>query len=396
MLMESQYCSHLDLRGITMIVKCKIESPIFIGCGEEYSQLDYFIDDGLANIVDLERAISDLDDINKVDYISELIVSNIDNNKLNLTAKDILESVGLNPYDYIIRKIKSEIKSNSRTRVKKFINQNNSYYIPGSSIKGAIRTAYIFNYYDKNLSELLKILDDRNINLHDKGKELEKHAISKNIQNDFFKYLKISDSLNLDGEFRFINTRRWNYRKKKFDVPINIEGMIKGEFLINIKIEEGFFKNINKRLKTNYNPKNDEEKFNILKNLCNIFSKTVVEFELEKDNPIYLQNFYNKLLADINKNDALYLNLGFGGGFLNKTIYPLLWKNDKNHIYFKKIKKLFISLSGKNKNLKNAWLKANGYLDFPTTKTVYSIYSPYDRRFIPKLPLGWIKIELVE
>ena len=379
-----------------MEVKCELITPIFIGCGEEYSQLDYFIENGFAHIIDLEKAITDLDDLEKVNEISRLIISNTTNNRLNLNAKDILKSVGLNPYDYVIRKIKCEIKSDSSTRVKKFIAQYNSHYVPGSSIKGAIRTAYLFNYYDKNLSELLKILDNRGIKLHEKGKELEKNAISKNIPEDFFKYLKISDSLNLEGEFKFIHTRRWSYRKRKPNVPINMEGLTKGTFSINIKIEDEFFKNINKKLKTNYNPKDGEDKFNILKSLCNNFSKTVIEFELKRNNPYYIERVYEKLLADINKNDAIYLNLGFGGGFLNKTIYPLLWKNDENLIYFRKIKSLFIALSGGNKNLKNAWLKANSYLDFPTTKTVYTIYSKPDRRFIPKLPMGWIKMELVE
>jgi CRISPR-associated protein Csm5 len=240
-----------------MEVKCELITPIFIGCGEEYSQLDYFIENGFAHIIDLEKAITDLDDLEKVNEISRLIISNTTNNRLNLNAKDILESVGLNPYDYVIRKIKCEIKSDSSTRVKKFIAQNNSHYVPGSSIKGAIRTAYLFNYYDKNLSELLKILDNRSIKLHEKGKELEKNAISKNIPEDFFKYLKISDSLNLEGEFKFIHTRRWNYRKRKPNVPINMEGMVKGTFSINIKIEDEFFKNINKKLKTDHNPKDE-------------------------------------------------------------------------------------------------------------------------------------------
>jgi len=224
-----------------MEVKCELITPIFIGCGEEYSQLDYFIENGFAHIIDLEKAITDLDDLEKVNEISRLIISNTTNNRLNLNAKDILKSVGLNPYDYVIRKIKCEIKSDSSTRVKKFIAQNNFHYVPGSSIKGAIRTAYLFNYYDKNLSELLKILDNRSIKLHEKGKELEKNAISKNIPEDFFKYLKISDSLNLEGEFKFIHTRRWNYRKRMPNVPINMEGMVKGTFSINIKIEDEFF-----------------------------------------------------------------------------------------------------------------------------------------------------------
>ncbi|WP_457613864.1 type III-A CRISPR-associated RAMP protein Csm5 [Methanocaldococcus sp.] len=380
-----------------MEVKCTLKSPIFIGCGEEYSQLDYFIDkEKMANIVDLEKAVSDLDDLKKVDEISRLIIQNTINTKVDVDAKKVLERIGLNPEDYVIKKIKCEIKSTSKTRVKKFISQNNSYYIPGSSIKGAIRTAYIFNYYDRNFDKLVNILKGKG----DKGKKVVEDSIGK-IHEDFFKYLKISDSLDLDGEFRFIHTRRWSVKQdKRPKVPTDIEGMVKGTFLIDIKIEDEFFKNINKKLKTNYNPKDDEEKFNILKDLCNSMAKTVVEFELEREkrnkNRLYVEMFYQQLLNEINNNNALYLNLGFGGGFLNKTIYPLLWKHDKNNRNFNWIREIFINLAGKNTKLRKAWEKARTYLEFPTTRTFYSTYSPKDGKVIPQKPLGWIKIEMVE
>jgi CRISPR-associated protein Csm5 len=302
-----------------------------------------------------------------------------------------LESVGLNPDDYVIREIDSEIKSDSRTRVKKFINQKNAYYIPGSSIKGVIRTAYVFNYYDNGRTkELLNILADRKINLDNKGKAVVENAISKNIPEDFFKYLIISDSISLNGEFKFINTKRWNFRTKRFGVKVDVEAMTKGNFEIKIKIDDRFFEEIGKKLKINYKVGDDEEKFEKLKEICNNFSKAVVEFELNKSNPVHVEGFYEKLLADINKNDAIYLNLGFGGGFLTKTIYPLLWKHDKDNKNFRMIKSIFLALSGRNTKLKNAWYKANKYTDFPTTKTVYV------KNNSAIAPMGWIRMEMVK
>ena len=369
-----------------MKVKCKTISPLFIGCGEEYSQLDYFIENDTAHIIDLEKAISELNDLKKVDEISRLIISNTTNNRLNLNAKDILESIGLNAEDYVVKKIKCEIKSDSKTRVKRFIHQNNNYYVPGSSIKGAIRTAYIFNYFDRNFTELIKILKD--VKISDKGKEVVNRAISKNIHDDFFKYLLISDSDFVDGDFRFITTKRWKFANRRLGVKVDAEVMMdKNEFEVDIKINDEFFEKM--KIKLN-KPNNDIEKFEKLKDLCNEFSKTVVEFELKRNNPVHVEKFYEKLLADIRKGDVLYLNLGFGGGFLSKTVYPLLWKHDKENRMFKEIKRVFLYLAGRNTKLKNAWYRANSYLDFPTTKTFYV----KDKSVIA--PLGWIKMELGE
>ncbi|ACV24785.1 type III-A CRISPR-associated RAMP protein Csm5 [Methanocaldococcus fervens] len=377
-----------------MEVKCEILTPLFIGCGDEYTPLDYFIEDGKAKIVNLEKVIANLKDIEKINYISQLIMSNISGNRSEINVKELLESVGLNPEDknYIIREIECEIKSDSRTRVKKFINQNNMYYIPGSSIKGAIRTAYVFNYYyNGRIKELLNILANREISFDEKGKVIVENAISKKISEDFFKYLIVSDSISLDGEeFKFINTKRWNFRTKRFGVKVDVEAMTKGTFNIKIKIDDKFFEEIGKKLKISYKIKDEEEKFEKLKEICNNFSKAVVEFELKRNNPVYVEGFYERLLADINKNDAIYLNLGFGGGFLTKTIYPLLWKYDKGNKNFRMIKSIFLALSGRNKNLKNAWLKANSYLDFPTTKTVYF------KNDSAVAPMGWIRMEMVK
>ncbi|WP_017981045.1 type III-A CRISPR-associated RAMP protein Csm5 [Methanocaldococcus villosus] len=379
-----------------MMLKCSLITPIFIGCGEEYTPLDYYIENNIAHIVDIEKALEVLGNLKSIDEISDYIVKKSIGNRVETNAKDILERVGLCAEDYVVYKIKSEIKEDSRTRVKKFIHQNNRKYIPGSSIKGAIRTAYLFNYYDGKISEIFKILDNKKID--NKGKEIERRAIG-DIRDDFFKYLKISDSIKLEREeFKFILTKRWHIKKKKLTIPNYLEGMTKGEFIINLKVEEEFFKELNNRLNKNFNPKNDYEKFEIIKELCNNFSKTVVDFEIKRDLPIILKEFYEKLKKDIEKNDAIYINLGFEGGFLNKTIYPLLWKNDQNNILFHKIRQFFLDLykpKGKinprnpQYKLYQTWQNAKSYLDFPTTVGVYVKHNRISS------PLGWIKLEKV-
>ncbi|WP_456419553.1 CRISPR-associated CARF protein Csx1 [Methanocaldococcus infernus] len=351
-----------------MEVKATLLTPIFIGCGEDYSQLDYFFDGNIVKIVNLEKALTHLKDTKKIDELCKYIINNVERNRINITAKELLERVGLDPYEFVDMELESEIREDRRVRVKKFIKTNNQYYIPGSSIKGAIRTAYLFNYYKKHISELYEILNDKNISLDKKGKAIEERAIGK-IKDDFFKYLKVSDSLYLDGEFKFINTRRWSYRRKRLEVPINLEAMTKGEFKFKLKIEKEFVEAVNKKLESNY-----KDGFQALKDICNNFSRTVVEFELKKEQPEELYDFYQKLLSDINKNDALYINLGFLGGFLNKTLY-LLWKTDKNCL-----------LSEKEPDLK-VWKSAKNYLNFPTTKGVYV----KNNRIVS--PLGWIKVK---
>ncbi|WP_423792977.1 type III-A CRISPR-associated RAMP protein Csm5 [Methanocaldococcus indicus] len=385
-----------------MILKAELLSPIFIGCGDEYTQLDYYIENNKAKIVDLEKALQDLGDINAINEISELILQNTFGNRVEINAKELLEEFNLNPEDYVVKEIYSEIKSNSRTRVKKFITTNNSYYIPGSSIKGAIRTAYLFKYYDNHFSELLKIINSREIPIHEKGiaaevKAIEgkinikKGRIQKNIQNDFFKYLKVSDSLELTKKkFRFIQTKRLKGTRTTKGIPINLEAYYEGKFKFKIKVEDEFIKKVNEMLETNY-----KDGYELLKDICNNFSKTIVEYELNKRYNKEIINFYKDLLDEINNSNSIFLNLGFAGGFISKTLYLLFWKNDKSLSLFNTIKGFYLNLYKNNRNSFNAWRKARNYYEFPSTKTFYVRYIQ-SRGLVAKKPLGWIKIEGIE
>ncbi|WP_456416596.1 type III-A CRISPR-associated RAMP protein Csm5 [Methanocaldococcus sp.] len=369
-----------------MEVKCKTLTPIFIGCGDEYSPLDYYIEGKMAKIVDLEKAMMSLKNIDDINYLSELIKSYIYNNRLKVNVKELLKEVGINAEKYVIRKIECEIEEHRNIKVKKFINQNGFPYIPGSSIKGAIRTAYIFDYYDdkKRIYELIDILKRKDIEIWKKGEAVVKNAISKNIQDDFFKHLIVSDSECLNGKFKFIMTKRWNIKKRKLQVPIPLEAfMNNNEFNLRIIIKDEFIKEMFKKTERTYKDMDEKKKFDELKRMCNKLTETVIDFELERENNENLKKFYKDLKNKLN-NKEIYLNVGFGGGFLTKTIYLLLWKYDKGNKYLNLMKKIF--RNEKNKNLRTSWNKTYKYYDFPKTKTVYV----KDDEIIS--PLGWIKI----
>ena len=337
-------------------------SHLHIGCGEFYTNLDYYIENGKAKILDIEKMLESLDDITKINKIVNLIRSRIRHNRMECNIKDICESMNINPERFILRELTCKIKKNRRIQVEKFIqNKNIGYYIPGSSIKGAIRTAYIFDYYDdkEKINELVNILKNKKIFPHQKGKCVVEKAIGK-IENDFFKYLLITDSDSIDpSNFEFIETRRYNLKSKTYGNLECKEALKSGVKLVfNLTIKEEF-------------PKSFEE----IKKICNNFVKHIAEFEIKNTKlPRYLKEFYeDKILGKLNDNEA-FLAIGSGSGFLLKSIYILLHKYNKDLNLIK-------NLLPKKRNQ-----KIKNYFDFPQTRVI---------DVEEEKPLGWIKIEKV-
>ncbi|WP_292459993.1 type III-A CRISPR-associated RAMP protein Csm5 [Methanothermococcus sp.] len=347
-------------------------SPLNIGNGDVYSNLDYYIENSKAKIINIDKLLESIDDINKINELVQVIKSNMGNNRVEKDTKEIYESIGLYPEEHILKEIDCKIRKDARIQVKKFINQKGNYYIPGSSLKGAIRTAYIFDYYDKNIDELIKILKNNDIKPYLKGNEVIKTAIG-GINKDFFKYLLITDSNIIPPEnFEFINTIRYNTMdarkgKKSETIPEPKESLKKNsEFKMELTIKNSF-------------PKNFED----IKNMCNRFSRTIIKFEMKNEYlPQGLKDFYkNKILNDLNGNNSFYLTLGSGSGFLSKTVYLLLWKHNKN---LNLIKKMLPLKKGKDKRTGKFLVQpVNDYIEFPRTRVIDSK---------KEIPMGWIKI----
>ncbi|AEH07256.1 type III-A CRISPR-associated RAMP protein Csm5 [Methanothermococcus okinawensis] len=362
------------IKSTKKVLKITTISPLNIGNGDVYSNMDYYIENGKAKIINMEELFENIKDIHKIDELTKLIKHNMNNNRMELSVKEAYESIGLYLDEHILKEVNCNIKMDAKIQVKKFINQNGKYYVPGSSLKGAIRTAYIFDYYDKHIDKLVNILENKKIHDNKKGNEVVKTAIG-GIKDDFFKYLLITDSNIIPPEnFEFINTIRYNTMdakkgKKSNTIPEPKEVLKKNsELRVELTIKDGF-------------PKNFED----IKNMCNKFSKTVVEFELNnKYLPQETIKFYNNLLNNIKNNDnSFYLAIGSGSSYLSKTIYLLLWKHDKGNKkgYLNIMKNIFEK--ERNRKLKASLKGARHYIEFPRTRVLDSNKN---------IPMGWVKI----
>ncbi len=327
-----------------MNITLETVTPVHIGNGEEWSFLDYFIENGKANILNTDAIFESLNDVQIIDNLSKEIEEKIINGQAQINPKEFFGNY-IDVSKYIIKRIESD-EISGKVKIKKFINQQGRYYIPGSSIKGAIRTAYFFDFFDKKIDTLVDVLKNKN----DKFKELNQIVFGE-ITSDFFKYFHVTDSQFIsDSNMKIIKTIRYNNEKNKEGVPICLEA-IKEHSIVNFEIKI-----------------DDRSKITIedIKNSVRNLTTTVCDYETNNNkNPDFIKNFYN----EIKKNNEIYLNLGFGGGYLVKTIYLLLWKHKKDISLIKNM------LPIKKKQ------KVDAFYDFPRTKVIYN-----------KKPIGWVKI----
>jgi len=343
-------------------------TPLHIGNGKSYSSLEYFIDNKYINFINLNSIFDGIgknktekESIDIINRLSKKIEKEVINSQSQIDSRSFFNEYGVNVSDFVLKKLQTDIKPQRRVEIHQFINQNERYYIPGSSIKGAIRTAYLFNYFDnnKNIENLVKVLNDSQI--YNKYDKLNKMVFGE-ITNDFFKYLHVEDSKFLtDDNIKVIETRRYNNKYPQRDgTPTYLE-TIKENTVVNFEI----------KILDKFNGKIESMKNNI-RNL----TKTVCDYEIKnKKNPEFIHKFYDKILNDMENPNEIYTNIGFGGGYLPKTIYLLLWKYNK-HINL--IKKL---LPTRNDKRRGIYQRVNMFEDFPRTRTIYN-----------EQPIGWIKL----
>ena len=193
--------------------------------------------------------------------------------------------------------------STPKDKVYEFIKLKNSVYIPGSSIKGAIRTAYLYRIIknDNNLrNEFLNLIRSRNFkNFY--------RAIEKKID-DIFRRILVSDSELFDpsGCLKVVEIKHKN-------LGLAVEVLTENfEFEIDIKFK--------------YN------------NLKNEIDNAISEFSKDLVNYLKSIGIYNNL-ADLEKNKKL-IRLGKFKGYFSNTIMLILFYFDKD-LYEKYKKRTF-------------------------------------------------------
>lgn len=363
-------------------LKLKTLTPVHIGNGEKISSYsDYIYDNGYVYYIDfdiLEEYFMKQDNIDGlIDGFVDIVRKQANTNKKEkYRLRNFFEDNRLDYKDFSYNKLSANEEITEQ--INRAMCSGIKPYIPGSSIKGAIRTAFIYNFFARDKIDLSKILDCRN-----RRPYIGQEILGKFSQ-DIFKYLKVSDSTLLNkNDLEIIKTQREHF-KKKADIPVNVEAIKAGkecelDISINFRKENLLIDEILREFYDNYSI--NDEKF--LFDIINTYTKEFLEREItelrneneEKFKDLINQNtvLLNEVEEYLKNKDGAVLRLGFGKTFFSNSISS---KFDKNNI--KRIRKAVFS--SKDRNM-------HEYEPFPITRTIYCKNSEV------KGELGWVRMK---
>jgi len=406
----------------------KTITPIFIGDdqGSDLSPFSDFVVDGtslkLINKNKFEKLLT---------KDSDLVDNYVDQIKNNSARFDLKE--------FITNKLNAEINElmNGELHIEGFLENNNvkrfvssagSPFIPGSTIKGAVRTAVIYNFLinsedgKKKVSSLLNkaiaIIEEKAIlkknadagrstesdknrlkYLSRKGnieKELKKFYDELSLFKDSryghdFRHLQISDSPKIESD-------------KTTVANISVEYLIKAgsktnpwKQVLNNHMTTTFSMKIEKEFSDEFLKPINSLTYQGLFAILNKFSKDVIEFELERFEEFInngkadkseieqklagIRIFYKDLLRKIESSEDQFAIMRIGGGktYFDNSIGLALYKYDKEK--FKQFRKLLGFWTHRNKSFVEE--------DSPITRSFI-----FNNEFNEDIPLGWIAISL--
>lgn len=343
---------------------CKTLSPVHIGSGEVLSRWEYYCADHII----YSPNDSFWNELTKKSDIFERIINNINYDSPGKS----LTYCGLKPFTkaflekhFSVLHIKSNLgyeevelenrKTNKITKEKRFKIRNinlffgsPNYFIPGSSIKGAIRTGITVNELNKKLS-LVENSDNGVKKLQEEENVLSK--IDSYISKDF-QSIYVTD-VSLNPAHLSINPVSYLKDDKDFQLYETINSNV--SFVVNI---------------TNTFYKHDKNN----SNFCEIFQKTTSFYktiwnQLKSTAKNPLDKFYKSQDNQVQNAKGL-LRLGFGAGQLSNSILHF-WKEagkDDAHLYSGNAKKMY-----KDKKIR--------FEPYPSTVKMTN-----------NMPLGWVLI----
>lgn len=355
------------------MAELSVLSPLHIGNGNEFTLIDFII--GNKNFININ-----FDKV--VDYCSEKSIKldeEIEKEKENFKMEEFFKKYSLKPEDYSRYVIPLNIDFSrirqTKPKIKEFIKGANKFpYIPGSSIKGAIRTALLWAVLqDKDIFEYCDKLYKDYVKPKIACKGLEEKIFGTGAHKDILRVLRISDTKQL--ELKNLEVNEIKIIGNPASIPTYVENLKSGSMTnFDLWIDEKLLKEdiFNDKIIRNY--LNTKSIFKI----CNEFCKEILVKQLNyRFNPPTVKKEFEQLKKDIEncKENEMILNLGWGGGWYPKTIGLKIeryneWENGRKLRYTLQL--------GKNPKTKRF------VLDFPKTR----------RMTIDDKPLGWVKVKI--
>ncbi|MDO4763652.1 MAG: type III-A CRISPR-associated RAMP protein Csm5 [Flavobacteriaceae bacterium] len=344
-----------------MMNKIKITtlSPLCIGSGGVMNSItDYIIEGKKFHYVDKQFVANKLaEDDALMDRYIQGVANGMDNNTTIFNLKDFLKnSLRLHPKEYI-RDTVDILKVEGKKEVNNIIKDaKHRPYIPGSTLKGAIKTAFLYDW-------LLKEHNNFNVFDNQLDEQLKKYNIS------------IHDTNSIDtSHCNILETKRLNLISGNYTISQTWEAVV----------ENSSFNTEIWNLK--YNDRENEKSYN-WEEFCRIINQftkdqNIRERDILENLGEELDDGLNNSLLDFyaDMNDTIvdnpktaFLRIGSGKGYYHNSVGLALYKKDKNR---------FLEFLKKNKVVKR---NHSDVEKFPITRPV---------EIANTKPLGLIKIEL--
>jgi CRISPR-associated protein Csm5 len=376
-----------------MIEKTKLKittvTPVTIGSGAELSPYsDYIVDNGQICFIDktkLQNIIATND--SWLDLYVQGVAMQMDNNKSDFDIKSfLLNNKIVTNIDEVIS-YRCDFTTNtpqSKLPIKGIIKSPlQQPYFPGSSIKGGLKTVFMYNWLKTNKKSDAKIEEVIN------GKEIEKNGEFKKIAVNF-DWLEKLFECKVNEETNIL-IRPNTIQQATDSKPLSKDSNIVVDCWRKMPIR---FECIAKDKTTEFELTLENYKWNDLVEQMNDYAFDVLNRELdlvEKDDKLKI--YYNQLLdmqdlindeLEKSESSTAYLRIGFGKGYylnsLGIAIYDYVTKEGKEDLYDK-----YESF------LKKEFAKRGKEDDFSLENF------PKTRLFVSKTqePLGWVKIERI-
>lgn len=356
-------------------------SPLFIGSGKTLSPYSDFIQDGNSliylNQKKIEEAISDKREL--IDEYVKEIRRKMNNTSPDVSLKDFITTRLKLPLDSVtLRKV--PLQGNiGKQQLRQFIATAGRPFLPGSSLKGAFRTAILYGWLvntddgKKNLTKMLDLAKEKKYHILDDFDIIQRCFGS--ISEDGFRFLRVADSENIAlDKIQAMEVKRTSLLEEESDAIPQPAECLMTQTTVNLSIV------IEKpNQETGFNFLHEQDIKDLFKK-TNTFSIKTVDSELgeldnsESDRSAFQSffKFYESLEKQIHalKPTEVILRIGGGKTYFDNSIGHAI--DDDSHLisFLKFVDKRFSKLP------------------YPKTRTAVM------KNNQPFQPLGWVKLSV--
>ncbi len=323
-------------------MKCtiKVISPVHIGSGDNYGASEYLpvtMKNKSGNNVRTFKRISISDYYISLDENrKDKFIDNLSNPEFSLNEFDTKIP---NTYRKYIAIDKCTVKPKQNQVIEETIKSLNKAYIPGTSIKGAIKTAILYDLFDfDDCEEIKKFIDKKPWEFRrEYNFFIDRYFTSRlrlpSAQKDVMKFLQVTDTGDakqigvydifslMAAEFGGRKTNvAYRRNKKSKEATISYYETVDAGNSLEFTINNNYNQKVHSNLKLD--DKIDLISIENIKKVIYNFSKDFIDNELEYSSEYGIDslNKFYKYASKLNTSEKPLLKVGAGSGFLATTL----------------------------------------------------------------------------